>query len=71
MPRTVTLGLPRVEGEAGLAAAAHGRPMRGAGSTGFGRAVRATACVGCAKQSHTRVNSYTCDELAAWLGQPT
>ena len=43
---TRTLGLPRIDGEAGVAAFAHGRAVRGAVSTGFGETVRAIAYVG-------------------------
>ena len=43
---TGALGLVRVDGETGLTCRAHGRAIRGAGGTGFGRTVRATAFVG-------------------------
>ena len=43
---TRTLGLARVDGEAEVAAFAHGRAVRGAVSTGFGGTVRAIAYVG-------------------------
>ena len=46
MTHTRTLGLARVDGEAEVAAFAHGRAVRGAVSTGFGGTVRAIAYVG-------------------------
>ena len=42
--------MPRVDSKTAIAALAHGRAMLGAGGTGFGLAVRATAYVGCARQ---------------------
>ena len=53
--RTGTLGLARVDGKTIFTTAAHSRAMLGTGGTSFGRTVRATAYVGCARHTHVRV----------------
>ena len=53
--RTGTRGLARVDGKTAVTIAAHGRAMPDAGGTSFGRTVRATASVGCARHTHVRV----------------
>ena len=61
--RTGTRGLARVDGKTAVTTAAHERAMLGAGGTSFGRTVRATANVGCARHT-TRARDWPCTNVA-------
>ena len=58
MTHTRTLVLARVNGEAEVAAFAHGRAVRGAVSTGLGGTVRAIAYVDWPMSTHTHTHTH-------------